>query len=358
MQGSGRHLAEARAPGYLETAAGRVALVAATLRYHVAGRAGDQCRDSFGSPSDNAIQSQVRYSVPQPLFDNVADVAARLGLGLPQQSDTDRSSSNLFGTQIERDPDADEPSSQSFGDEHDIEEILAQVTFASKLSDFVVFSLHCHRTAGGQLLAHRAHVEMPSELSREILQRTIDAGAHVAVGHGPQVPLRVELYRAQPIFHGLGAFVFQIETIKYLPQEAYDRYGLPLDATPADFLDARYGGGTKGHLAHPAQWHQMVPICEFDGTRLRSIELHPTDLGFERSRAQRGRPVLAEPQVADEVLARMKVMSAAFGTDIDIQTGEKQLSLGRSADSSEGWSEQVGTCRVAPGCSKRRGLTD
>ena len=40
--GSGRHLAEARAPAYLETGQGRVALVAATSQYNPGARAGDQ----------------------------------------------------------------------------------------------------------------------------------------------------------------------------------------------------------------------------------------------------------------------------------------------------------------------------
>ena len=52
--GLGRHLAEARAPAFLDTARGRVALVAATATYHHGARAGEQRRDARGTPASTA----------------------------------------------------------------------------------------------------------------------------------------------------------------------------------------------------------------------------------------------------------------------------------------------------------------
>src|SRR6478672_12225196 len=59
--GSGRHLAEARAPAYLETAQGRVALLAATSQYRPGTKAGDQRYDTLGYPGVNGVRHKVVY---------------------------------------------------------------------------------------------------------------------------------------------------------------------------------------------------------------------------------------------------------------------------------------------------------
>jgi poly-gamma-glutamate capsule biosynthesis protein CapA/YwtB (metallophosphatase superfamily) len=42
----------------------------------------------------------------------------------------------------------------------------------------------------------------------EIAHRAIDAGAGIVIGHGPHFSLPVEIYKAKPIFYGLGSFSF------------------------------------------------------------------------------------------------------------------------------------------------------
>ena len=53
------------------------------------------------------------------------------------------------------------------------------------------------------------------------------------------------------MLHGIGAFIFQVETMRFLPAEAYERYDLSDRATPADFIQARYQGDTEA----------MPPTC-------------------------------------------------------------------------------------------------
>jgi poly-gamma-glutamate synthesis protein (capsule biosynthesis protein) len=43
---------------------------------------------------------------------------------------------------------------------------------------------------------------------RQIAHAAIDAGADVVIGHGPHHALAVEVYRAKPVFYGLGSFSF------------------------------------------------------------------------------------------------------------------------------------------------------
>ncbi len=133
--------------------------------------------------------------------------------------------------------------------------------------------------------------------------------------------MAVELYRGKPMLHGVGTFIFQIETMKYLPAEAYQRYGLDDRATPADFIAARYQDGAVGHTADAAQWEQMFALCEFSGDDLADLRLYPIDLGHQRPRTGRGRPMLAEGAVADRVLSRLERLSAKFGTRIERREG-------------------------------------
>src|SRR5262245_24219360 len=43
----------------------------------------------------------------------------------------------------------------------------------------------------------------------EIAHTAIDAGADLVMGHGPHMPLGIEIYRDRPIFYGVGSFSFE-----------------------------------------------------------------------------------------------------------------------------------------------------
>ncbi len=47
-----------------------------------------------------------------------------------------------------------------------------------------------------------------SHYMTEIAHAAIDAGADMVIGHGPHYSLPVEVYKAKPIFYGLGSFSF------------------------------------------------------------------------------------------------------------------------------------------------------
>jgi poly-gamma-glutamate synthesis protein (capsule biosynthesis protein) len=69
--GTGRNLAEARAPAYLETAQGRVALLSGTTTLFPWGKAGDQRRDMQGRPGANLLRHYVEHTVDRPTFEKV-----------------------------------------------------------------------------------------------------------------------------------------------------------------------------------------------------------------------------------------------------------------------------------------------
>jgi poly-gamma-glutamate capsule biosynthesis protein CapA/YwtB (metallophosphatase superfamily) len=43
----------------------------------------------------------------------------------------------------------------------------------------------------------------------EIAYTAIDAGADLVMGHGPHMPLGIEIYKDKPIFYGVGSFSFE-----------------------------------------------------------------------------------------------------------------------------------------------------
>jgi poly-gamma-glutamate synthesis protein (capsule biosynthesis protein) len=43
----------------------------------------------------------------------------------------------------------------------------------------------------------------------EIAHAAIDAGADLVMGHGPHMPLGIEIYQDKPIFYGVGSFSFE-----------------------------------------------------------------------------------------------------------------------------------------------------
>ncbi len=328
--GSGRHLAEARAPAYLDTASGRIALVAATSQYNPGARAGEQRVDTAGYPGVNGIRHKMVYNVDKAMLDQLRHIGEAIGWEAAQerrryQGDSHAGKSadgtyNLLGKTFRVAPTCGE---SSFVNESDVEENLRQVRNARAFADKVIVSLHCHDLGGPTLLTakRRTEVDDLADFAIDFGRRSIDAGADIFVCHGPQVPLAVEIYKGRPMFHGIGTFVFQVETMKFLPAEAYERYGLGERATPADFIEARYKGGTRGHTGDPAQWEQMFATCDFAGDELAEIRLYPIDLGFQRPRTQRGRPMLAEGAIKDRVFERVQRLSAQYGTRVAVKDG-------------------------------------
>ncbi len=323
--GSGRHLAEARSPAYLDTPRGRVGLVAATAQFNPGYRAGEQRRDTPGHPGVNGIRHRVSYVVDQATLNEVREIGRKIGLEVEEerrryQGDPgggDRPDAySLLGHTFVLGP---EFAVRTTGNASDIEENVRQVRLARAMADRVIVSLHCHEQGGPTLFTakRRSDVEDLADFAVDFAHRCIDAGADAFVAHGPQVALGVEIYKGRPIFYGLGIFIFQLETLRFLPAEAYERYGLGADATPLEFIDARYAGDTRGHPADPHQWHQMFAVCDFAGDALREARLYPLELGYGRPRSQRGRPLMATAEAGEKIIQRVAALSVRkYGTEV------------------------------------------
>ena len=325
--GTGRNLAEARAPGYLDTPNGRVALIATTATFRPWNQAGEQRPDLRGRPGINPLGFQTTYAVDAVAFAQLQRMSRELGF----DKNTERARKHFYSDK--EIPDAKSLELSLLGNryvagegfsittqanERDLQENLRWIREARRQADWVVVSVHCHEFGGATLLtaSTRAELEESAEFVTKFAHQAIDEGADVFIGHGSHFPMGLEIYQDKPIFYSVGNFIFQNETVGFFPADAYERFDLDLKATPSDFLDARTSGGKKGHPSDPAYWENMFAVCRFEQTKLKEITIHPIDQGFGRPRPQRGRPVLAEGEVAKRVIERVVRLSKRYGTSI------------------------------------------
>jgi len=145
------------------------------------------------------------------------------------------------------------------------------------------------------------------------------------VGHGPHVLRGIEIYGGKPIFYSLGDFMFENETLLRLPYENYEPYELGLDHHVADFNDARYDMGQRGFPANREIWESVIAIPRWNGDELVELTLHPIDLGFGGPTWERGRPKLADPELAAKIIEDLANRSERFGTEIVFQRGVGQV---------------------------------
>jgi poly-gamma-glutamate synthesis protein (capsule biosynthesis protein) len=74
-------------------------------------------------------------------------------------------------------------------------------------------------------------------------------------------------------------------------------------------------------------WEAFVAIPRFRGQHLSEIALHPITLGFGGSRSERGRPRLAEGELAQKILTDLVTLSQPFGTKVTVRNGVGYVEL-------------------------------
>jgi poly-gamma-glutamate capsule biosynthesis protein CapA/YwtB (metallophosphatase superfamily) len=325
--GSGKNLAYARMPGYVDTRAGRVGLVALSATFSPWTAAGAQRGDAQGRPGINPLGSRTSFRVDGTAFEALQRTSRELGFDKQRarnrthfysasEAPPERAEElALFGQHFIK---GDDFAGTSVASAEDVAGNLRAISEARRMADWVVVSVHSHEFAQRSVAQaeNRVALSEPADFIPEFARAAIDAGADVVVGHGSHTPLGIEIYKGRPIFYSLGNFVFENETVQTFPADAYTRFGLGQDATPADFLDERSANGKKGHVAQAGFWESVAVTCQFSDHRLTRIRLLPLDLGHGKSRSERGRPILAGPEMAARVLDRVDRLSQPYGVRV------------------------------------------
>lgn len=305
--GVGENLAEAREAKFLETAKGRVALISVASTFPDHSRAGRPRGAVRGRPGLNPLRYTTTTVVTPDQLERLRGLMRDLGQRVPESGDSLTFLRNRFAA-------GDTPGVRTEPLKEDVDEIAAVVRSASRLADQVIVTIHAHEGQPGDR-------STPADFVVTFARAMIDAGADMFVGHGPHVLRGIELYKGKPILYSLGDFLFQNETLLRLPSENYEPYDLAPDAQVADFNDARYDHERRGFPADREIWEAVVAVPAFDGERLVSLDLHPITLGFGEPPAVRGRPLLAEGDLAQKILGDLIARSKPYGTSIVVENG-------------------------------------
>ncbi len=314
--GIGRTLAEARMPVYLDHPGGSVALLSCTSTFAKGQSAGEQRPELQGRPGLNPLRVDTVYEVTEEQLQTLRAIAEGLGLerqrlerialgfGFPPDAP------ELFPFLEANFRAADRPAIKTAPKAQDLEAIAQWTRDARARADLVVMSLHAHEQG--------ADKEEPAEFIPAFARRMIDEGADLVVGHGPHLLRGIEFYRGRPIFYSLGNLIGQNELVYKLPADSYERFRVDPSRTPSELFRIRNQDGQKGFPADKRYWQTVMPICHFEGGRVRRIELIPITLGPGEPTHRRGRPRLAQATEAREILERLAHLSAPFGTTFDL----------------------------------------
>src|SRR6185436_5454734 len=173
-------------------------------------------------------------------------------------------------------------------DPADADRVLASISTAASRGRRVIVYQHDHYWA--------PNWQDTPQWKKGWCRACIDAGAIAFVSHGVPILHGIEIYKRRPIFYGLGNFIFHI---------AFE-----------------FDGRVPAPYNQTFCWQSVIADCEFDGATIRSVRLDPITLKSDVPLGEgpytlHGNPRLAEGAEAVEILTRLRMLSAAHGTEID-----------------------------------------
>ena len=154
---------------------------------------------------------------------------------------------------------------------------IAAIKDASYSSDVIIVSVHSHQFKGTD--KHNV-----PDFIRLFAQKCIDAGADIIVCHGPHVMRGIEKYGKGLIFHGLGNFILQHETMTVVGEEQYWKVGTTRQQSSGvgGVIDARSKGGKIGLSADPDAWYSYFVTLEWTPLGM-DYKVHPITIKKEKN---------------------------------------------------------------------------
>ncbi len=303
--GTGESLGRARAPAYLETPGGRVALVSVASSFTPLSRAGAPTQTVAARPGVSVLRLERTAVVPGSMLEALRRVRDTLP---PQRERAEAEDPNapvtLLGQRFQA---GNEPGFTYEPDTSDVRGVLRSVREGKQLSDFLILTQHAHEPGNWS--------GEPANYLPAFARSAVDAGADMFVGHGPHQLRGVEIYHGRPIFYSLGNFIFH-DSLTPVPRTMYEREGLD----PAAATDGDVNASMGARFDNDGNYVSAVAVSRFgaDG-RVAEIRLYPIELRRTARLADRGTPRLAPPDLARTVLERLRDLSAPFGTVVEIQ---------------------------------------
>ena len=309
--GIGMNLDEAAAPRYLETAAGRVALIAVNTSFKPAAMAGRQSPLFPGRPGMNGLRIESYVELPQADIDYIKQIAKETNINAekeitraegyhPPLADNEAEFGELkFRTGKER---------RYVSHVHPADTArLKKAIFEAQLqAEYIMISVHSHQLSGSEK-------ETPADFLREFAHECIDAGAHAILGHGPHLLRPIEIYKDCPIFYSLGDFILQLYNVPVAPEDFYEQNGLTSAATVHELLKKRSKDFTIGLMTDKRMFISAIPYWETDGTKLTKLMLLPIEMDMDGNKSRQGLPYISKDPMIGQYLAKM---CEPYGTKI------------------------------------------
>lgn len=299
--GTGATMTAARAPRYLDTAHGRIGLVAAATSFTPMSRAADPQGEVPGRPGVNAIRS-IRAGVVSP--ENLRMLAGIAG------SDPAKPVTLMGNRYIGREG---APAKLSYSyeiNEKDQQANMTAVRQAHQNGNLAIFSLHHHEPGNES--------EEPADFAQPMAHKMVDSGADVVVGHGPHQLRGIEIYKGKVIFYSLGNFAMMNNSLDQLPADVFDQFSVDPGATTVpELLQSR---NTRS-FSDPRFYEAVVAKITYAGGKASEVRLLPIELGVELAGAARGVPRTASRKIGQRILERLQRLSAVYGTKMAIENG-------------------------------------
>jgi poly-gamma-glutamate synthesis protein (capsule biosynthesis protein) len=312
--GAGEGPDAARAPAYVETVKGKVALVDTASTFPPMAAAGPSVtRDGITSRqrvgiSPLHVREVGRVSPAQ--LDQLRKIAGALNIG--GTKDEVRLGDQVFSSK---------PGPRWEVNEEDQTAILNSIKTARSKAQFVIFSIHAHQTAGDSdpggtpyepMVLHWANEAAsgedpkPADFEPKLFRAAIDAGADAVVRTGPHVLGGIEIYKGKPIFYSLGSLFF-------------------------DFRGKRsYTTPTGQVMNFPDGYFQtVIPVTRYRHGNAAEIRLYPFAIQVGQPPIG-GVPHTPSAEEGRRILENLRAMSAAFGTKIAIENGTGVIRLNPS----------------------------
>ncbi len=317
FSGTGENLGEASKPCYLETKHARVALISCCASTKTAAIAGDQTRNLPGRPGLNPMRYSEIYHLDPEHFEMAQKVADISGINRAKEKSIRNGYSMPFkeGSQpmgaINFKLD-DHCWIENVPNEKDMRRMEEEIREARRQADVVLVSIHNHYLDGYD------NTKAPKFLET-FSKRCIDAGASVIIGHGPHELQGIELYKGGVIFYSIGNFIFETETVEFQPWDAYHNRNMSItDTKVGAYMDDRSKNGTQGYCVQWPIWNAVMAAWTMEDGEITEVQLHPVDLGMEKSRGTKGRPVMNH---SVETLNYLQGICEPYGTEIEIRDG-------------------------------------
>ncbi len=312
--GVGEERGLARAPQFLETAKGRVALVSIASTFRPTTDALPRDGAAPGRPGLSALHVDRTVVVPDAAMRALAKAECAL---YARHCGSAPDTLELFDVKYRRGKDFAYDYAM---DPEDLAEILKNIRSARQNSDFVIVSIHAHECTRG--CDDENQPRGAANFLKQLAHEAIDSGADLFVVTGNHNLGPMEMYRSplrgvRPIFYGLGNF-FWSDVQEPLPHDLFQGNRALLSAAWRDTSKVTDYDLTaplnRASFAHDFTFQSVVAVSRFDGNQLAELRLYPIEEGYGQRLTTSGIPrLVTDGTLAASIFKQISDATAQFG---------------------------------------------